>query len=175
MTIKKIIIAVAVLSCCILIYTAFIIRQPDHYKKRAAEAISAEYLGDDGIVLQRSSNDCGPSALKMLLEDEGIIVARDELERLVPLTEHGATMLDLRSAAEREGLILTGWKLSTDTLPHISYPAILFIRKNHYIVADSVVNNFVYARDPSIGRIRIPLDRIPRVWNGEALLILAQK
>jgi ABC-type bacteriocin/lantibiotic exporter with double-glycine peptidase domain len=155
----------------VLVYTAIIIRRSDHFKIRAAESISAEYLGDDGVVFQQASNDCGPSALKMLLDDAGIVVSRSEIERFVPLTEKGATMLDLRSAAQQKGVTLEGWKLSVDTLPDIRYPAILFIRKNHYIVADSIADNGLYARDPSIGRIWIPEKKISHIWNGEALLI----
>lgn len=172
--IRWLIVLVASMAFAVLVYTAIIIRQPDHFKFRAAKFISAEYLGDDGVVLQKASNDCGPSALKMLLDDAGIIVPQREIERLIPLTEHGATMLDLRSAAQQKGVTLVGWKLSVDTLPNIRYPAILFIRKNHYIVADSIADNGLYARDPSIGRIWIPEEKISHIWNGEALLIQSQ-
>lgn len=167
----KVVLISAALLFIVLLYIEIAIRRPDHFKIRSAELMSAEYLGDDGVVLQKSSNDCGPSALRMVLDDAGIITSSSAIEQIVPLSKRGATMLDLRSAAKQLGLKLEGWKLSIDSLPSINFPAILFIRKNHYIVADSVVRNSVYVRDPSIGRLRIPIDNISNIWKGEALLI----
>ncbi len=172
---EGIVLVAVALSFVILLYVGRVIRRPDHFKIRAAESMNAEYLGDDGVILQRNSNDCGLCALKMILDDAGIITSINTIEQSVLLTERGASMLDLKTAAGHLGLKLEGWKLSADSLLTITLPAILFIRQNHYVVADSVVNNNVYVRDPSIGRLRISVDKIGNIWKGEALIILALK
>lgn len=171
----KTLICITALAFGVLLYVGIIIQDPVHYKISSAEVLGAEYLGDDDVVFQKKFNDCGPSALRMVFDNLGIITSHNEIEQMVPLTKRGATMLDLESAAEQKGLILEGWNLSVDSLSTIAFPAILLITQNHYIVADSLVMGKLYFRDPSIGRLRIPLNKMDHIWNGEALVIHLQK
>ncbi len=129
-----------------------------------------EYLGRDGVVLQTTRNNCGPSALKMVLSSRGTNVPLQELESGIPLTEDGASMLALKDAAERYGVDAEGWKLAFDDLRTGPLPALAFVDRSHFVVVDSIVRHTVYLRDPGVGRLAVPEARFKERWSGETLI-----
>lgn len=132
---------------------------------------NAESLGIDGVVRQTKPNTCGPAALKMIFDHYGFASDLEELEKNAALTSEGISMMALKGIAEQHGLKAAGWKFSPDDLSGISFPAIFFVRGNHYIVADSFANaTGLYLRDPSCGRILVRREMLLHVWNGESIV-----
>jgi ATP-binding cassette subfamily B protein RaxB len=106
----------------------------------------------------------------MILDHYDIPSTTDEIERHVRLTARGSTMLSLQEMAELKGLTATGWRLSVEELASRPLPALLFVHRDHFVVADSVCGGQVFLRDPAIGRIRMPERKLMHIWNGETLL-----
>lgn len=128
------------------------------------------YLGNKGSILQSSANGCGPAAMKMIFDHYGIICTINEIRREIRVTAKGSTLLSLKELSESKGLHAEGWRFGLDDLPAMSFPALLFINGDHFVLADSITGGEVYLRDPAIGVIRIPSQRLARIWEGEALV-----
>jgi ABC-type bacteriocin/lantibiotic exporter with double-glycine peptidase domain len=94
-----------------------------------------------------------------------------EIEQTIRLNEKGSTMLALKEMSELKGLHAEGWRLARKDFSNISFPALLFIHDDHYVVADSIWNDNVFVRDPAIGRLRIPKGKLAQIWKGEILLL----
>jgi predicted double-glycine peptidase len=132
---------------------------------------NTESLGLDGVVRQTKPNTCGPAALKMILDHYGLVSNLEELENNSALTSEGISMMALKRIAEQYGLQAAGWKLSPNDLSGISFPAIFFVRGNHYVVADSFANaTGLYLRDPSCGRMLVRREMLFQSWSGESIV-----
>jgi ATP-binding cassette subfamily B protein len=127
-------------------------------------------LHDEDIALQNEENICGPIALKMIFDHYGINCLLPEIKSKVPLSKTGASMLALKNMAELKGLHAEGWRLTLEDLLEKRFPIILFVSGNHYVVADSVLNDTLFYRDPTYGKSRMPIETLPKIWNGETLV-----
>ena len=124
----------------------------------------------DEIRWQNKNSNCGPIALKMILDYYAVPSTLLEIETRVKLNSRGATMLAMKETAERKGLHAEGWRLTLRDLANIHFPVILFVNGDHYIVADSLFGETLFARDPSFGKIEVPLTRLSDHWKGETLI-----
>lgn len=129
-----------------------------------------EYSGNEGVVLQSKRNNCGPSALKMILDHHHIPSSVEEIERLVDLRENGSSMLALKRTAISKGLKTDGWKLSFEDFSLRPFPSLVYIRNDHFAVADSVVGDTIFIRDPAVGRLKMKKRKFLHVWRGETLI-----
>jgi hypothetical protein len=135
--------------------------------RRRDEKISAT---SEGALLQKNHNDCGPTALQMIFDYYGVPSSVHEIKAHVVLTEKGSTMLALKEMAELKGLSAEGWRLTPQDFSKISFPALLFVHNDHYLIADSIYDDSVFVRDPAIGRVGIPKGKLPQMWKGEVLV-----
>jgi ABC-type bacteriocin/lantibiotic exporter with double-glycine peptidase domain len=135
------------------------------------EYAGGEYQGTDGVLMQSSYNDCGPAVLQMIFDRYGIVSSVGEIERTVRLTGSGASMFSLKQMAEEKGLRAEGWRLTLGDLTKASFPLLLFVHNDHFVVADSIDNSMIFLRDPAIGRIKLPALNLPQIWRGETLII----
>jgi ABC-type bacteriocin/lantibiotic exporter with double-glycine peptidase domain len=140
-------------------------------REAASQEAGSEWLGFDGVVLQDKNNNCGPAALKMVLDRRGIKSSLGELERRVRLTRKGWSLQAVKKAAESYGLHADGWRLKPEELLREPFPVILHTKSNHFVVVDSSdAFGFLFVRDPSVGRIKIPRHKLTSFWTGEALV-----
>lgn len=143
---------------------------PDLHLRLAPMPDGSEYLGRDGVVMQTTRVNCGPSALKMVLEYHGVHIPLEKLESIIPVEEDGASMLALKRAAVHFGLETDGWRLVFDDLRTGPLPALVFVDRSHFVVVDSIRHHSVFLRDPGIGRLAVPETRFKERWRGETLL-----
>ncbi len=165
---KKIIAAIVLIaSVAGLSAICWFLQKPHADRILSAWMINAEYIGDDGIVMQTKHNSCGPSALKMIFDHYNISSSLKEIEQSVNLTQKGSSMLALKEMAELRGLKAEGWRFTLEDFLRSSFPSILYVNKDHYIVADSVsVDGNVYVCDPAIGKLRISKEKLNKIWGG---------
>ena len=136
-----------------------------------ARQLGGTYLGTDGVVMQDKSNNCGPAALKMVLERHGKVISLRELEKSVSAREGGWSMKALTEIAEQQGIRATGWMLSVEDLRGRPLPAILFVENRHFVVVDSVDGGgFCFVRDPALGRLKLHRKALNKIWTGKALV-----
>lgn len=148
-------------------------------------AIAAGYLayglgsgftdaGTEGVVRQRGSSDCGAAALQMVFAHFNVECDYERLASKLEIGSGGTSMLRLKRVAESEGLRCRGWRLAARDLNSIPLPAILFLRRNHFVVLDALdTGDGLFVRDPARGRLRITRRKLASIWRGEALLFSA--
>jgi ABC-type bacteriocin/lantibiotic exporter with double-glycine peptidase domain len=143
---------------------------PSFRQRLSAWYVGGEYEGNEGVLMQTRYNNCGPTALQMVFDYYKIPSTVDEIEQKVGLTEKGTTMLALKEIAELKGLHAEGWRLTLKDFMNSSFPLLLFVRHDHFVVADSICNHIVFLRDPAIGKVKIPTRKLSKIWQGEALV-----
>jgi len=133
-------------------------------------ARGTEYLGAEGVFFQRGSSDCGGAVLKMIFDRNGIKADYAEILRRLQTSTLGTAMLNMLDLARKEGLHCEGWRLAARDLPSIPLPAVLLLRRNHFVVLDSMDRNHVLLLDPARGRLRVSWRKLLSSWHGETLL-----
>lgn len=136
----------------------------------------SEYLDSEGVFFQQSHNDCSGAALKMIFDRFAVPMDYDRLMRKLQPGPEGATMLRIKETAESAGLRCSGWRLSLRDLTEIPLPAILLLRRRHFVVleaADAAAG--IRILDPVRGRLKLSARKLRSVWEGETLLFSPQK
>jgi predicted double-glycine peptidase len=130
-----------------------------------------QFLGRDGVFFQQSHSDCGGAALKMIFSHFCIPMDYGLLLQHLGTGPEGTTMLSIRQVAVAAGLRCEGWRLSPRDLPIIPLPAILLLRRSHFVVVERVnAAEGILILDPVRGKLRISVQKLLSVWKGETLL-----
>lgn len=148
-----------------------------------------EYLGREGVILQRGDLDCGVACLEMLLRCKGVTVSPDALAGMRLL--RGTSMLVLRDALMDLGVPSSGMRLrSVEALTALlsdGRRAIVSLDRNylsprlrrgnqrmpqlrHWVVVEAGDAKAVTLCDPAFGRVRLGLDAFATHWAGTALV-----
>ena len=142
------------------------------YRNLAAWLKGAEYKGTEGVILQTRKMNCGPVALKMVLDSLGINRKLTDIEDMIKLDETGSSLFDLMGYAESQGVHAETWRLNIDDLQSKPLPAVVFVEDGHFAVLDQInEHGEVILRDPAIGRLRIGKGAFNRIWKGETLIL----
>lgn len=121
------------------------------------------------VVRQQRRSDCGPAALKMVLNHWGIQdVTLAELEIATGTGPDGTSLLALKKAAEERGVTSQGLRLPVHRLREIPLPAIAHVHGDHFVVIRSTGDELVID-DPSLGRLRMSSRVFARSWDGVVL------
>ncbi len=175
MTNKKRCIGIATVVLAVgVVNSSWIFHLPDSTQEVPGWYGGGEYQGQEGVLMQTSYNDCGPASLQMIFDHYNIPCTLGEIERDVRLTGSGTTMLALKQMSELKGLHTEGWRLTLEDFFTASFPLLLFVHNDHFVVADSICDHMIFLRDPAIGRVKIRATDLPKIWRGEAL-VFAQK
>jgi len=163
---------------CVAGFVVIIIflQTPNANKNIAAWMMHADYLGNEGVLLQTKSSNCGPVVLKMIFDHYDISSSLKEIEQCIELTKEGTSMLELKEMAEIKGLKAEGWCFTLEDFLRSSFPSILYVNEDHYIVADSVsTDGSIYVSDPAIGKLRVSKKNLNKIWKGETLIFYGNK
>lgn len=126
-------------------------------------------IGDStGVVRQVDRSDCGPAALKMILDHYGVKSSVEELRAQAGTKDTGTTLLALKETAEGKGLKSAGWRMSLEDLSRLEMPVIALVRGDHFVVVRSIGEEIV-VDDPSLGRLRMSERVFRSAWNGVVL------
>jgi predicted double-glycine peptidase len=146
-------------------------RHRETLKKVHAWMMGARFIADNGVVLQRQNNDCGPAALKMILAGRGIECPLSDLISDLRLTPRGTSMLNLRLESTKLGVPAKSWTVQPKDLPRVPLPAIAFMNKNHFVVIRKfIAPKVLEVDDPALGRLYWPLGAFQKAWSGETLV-----
>ncbi len=168
---RKRCIGIAIVVFAAVIVNSFWIFRLPSVKQHPSDLFGGgEDQGTEGVLMQTRYNNCGPAALQMIFDHFKISSSLDEIERSVRVARNGTTMLSLKQMAELKGLHAEGWRLTLNDFLNTSFPLLLFVHNDHFVVADSIRNNMVFLRDPAIGKVRIATTNLPKIWGGEALV-----
>ncbi len=129
-----------------------------------------EYLGNEGVFFQQDASDCGVAALKMIFDRYGVRADYEQIRNRLQTRASGTDMFNMRELAREEGLASEGWRLAPRDLPAIPLPAILLVRRNHFVVMERVDSGRALILDPARGRLRLSWRKLLCLWHGETLL-----
>jgi predicted double-glycine peptidase len=119
---------------------------------------------------------CGPVSLYHALLALGVPSSLDAVVSECSLTPEGTSMLDLRNAAERMGLIADGRTLDWAELKEAEGVAVLYVKGNHFIFSNShptprnLDDNEILIKDGNATSI-ISKDQLMDIWKGETLVL----
>lgn len=160
-------------GCLPAIAALFVLRDPVEASRRFYRwRLGGEILASDDVVLQEYRNDCGPAALKMILEHCGVAISLEECRREVGLKSRGTSMLRLLEIAERHGIRARGMRYDLNRLEEIPTPLIAYLRIGHFVVVEKIdcETREVFIKDPAVGRLRLSADEFANLWTGESLV-----
>lgn len=114
------------------------------------------------VVKQSGYNDCGVACLKMIanfynIQDSIPIIKLDEQ---IKTKKQGASLAEMIDCAKALNLKADGWKLTAHDLLSCNLPIIYIINDAHYVVIDSISNDFFYIRDSLEGKQKIPKEKM---------------
>ncbi len=122
---------------------------------------------------------CGPNSLWIAAQRLGVQADLDEVIQASGIGERGATLWNLKLAAEQLGLHAEGVRMTWDELCALENPAVLFVRPDHFVCVDPS------ERDSEMDALRIhdlplPASWITREgleskWSGETLVLSDNK
>lgn len=173
---RRKLLAIIGLAFALILMTGFtsavyVLNSPSLLRRATAWWIGAQYLGTNGVLMQTQANNCGPASLKMIFDHYGIPSTVDGLDTDAELTYKRTSMLTLKEMAEKRGLGAEGWRYTMDDFMHLKMPAIVFVRGDHFAVADSVTSDgFIILSDPAVGKVKIAANNFQRIWKGETLV-----
>jgi len=121
-----------------------------------------------GIVMSSTTSNCGPAALATLMQKFGINVTQDELAIFAGTDTTGTTMSGLIQAAQNEGLIAQGFKLSVDELVTGNIVFLTINGRGHWCIITSINDTTVYLEDSDFGNINMTLANFTADYLGNA-------
>jgi predicted double-glycine peptidase len=129
-------------------------------------------LGQDGVVLQRAANDCGPAALANLLILMGVTPPPlDSIALLAGTTAQGTSLGALARAAAVLGQPARVLRFVPARVAAGAPPTLVWIGRSHFVVlAARSAGGVLTVVDPQIGRYRVPEAAFAKDWSGEALV-----
>ncbi len=158
-----------ILITVILMSFSIIIESSTNSKSNPLISLGAEYLNDDEVILQKSGNDCGPSVLKMIFNFYKIDISLEKIKKRI-LKKNGTNMLDIKRMAEKSGLKVFAYKMGMQDLKKVKNPAILYLKKKHFVVLEKITNDRLIVLDPGKGRLAIKFERFLTIWSGKILI-----
>ncbi len=120
---------------------------------------------------QTGASDCGQAVLAMILDYYVVDYSRHQLRLLIGEAAGGTTMETLCTAARACGLEAAGFDAPAHVLGRIPVPAILHLRRGHFVVLEGVDNDAVSIVDPASGRQVVSMAVLRRHYSGCALVL----
>lgn len=137
------------------------------------------------VIRQQYDFSCGSAAVAtMLTYHYGRPTAeRDAFARMWEagnqdlIRKVGFSMLDMKSYLTSMGFKAEGYRLGMEKLPSLARPAIVLLDLNgfkHFVVVKGVKGDRVLVGDPMRGLSEYSRDDFAKLWNGIALIIVAE-
>ena len=124
------------------------------------------------LTIQRETNDCGPTCLKMITDFYGLKFGLTYLKRKFKMTKAGVSMLDIHKAAETIGFESTGIKITIEQLKKIvqDIPVIFHYNENHFVIIYKTPRpqkkGKFFVADPSQGLVKYKEEEFLKFWSG---------
>jgi len=126
-------------------------------------------------VADRPDRDCGPRALSVVCNRLGVRTTREEIRELSRMQPDGATLLDLKRAAQALGLRSTGMVVNVARLRRMRLPVVAHTGEDHFVAVINADRQGVDYIDGDFGRLHLDWDQFALIWKGVILTVDAQK
>lgn len=130
-----------------------------------AHAAERKPLSGDETVSPR----CGADCLAYLLWLSGYKVPPEEVLGAFNGVDDGVMLLEIRRAASKFGLELTGWRGTDKGIDQLRLPAILSTRNTHFVIVVNSSGTDYVVIDPPYSVRLVPKRNLVLMWSGYAL------
>lgn len=120
-------------------------------------------------ILQQAQVECGAASLGMVLAHFGRWETLDTLRVACGVSRDGANAVAIMTAAEDFGLQPEGHRGTYEDLNGLSVPAIVWVRRSHFVVLEGAANGVHHINDPARGRYSLPTDEFAAMYSGAAI------
>lgn len=120
-------------------------------------------------LLQQAQVECGAASLGMILAHFGRWETLENLRHACGVTRDGANAVAIMQAAEDYGLEPEGRRGTVDDLDGISVPAIVWVRRSHFIVLEGAHGGTFHVNDPAKGRYQLTTEEFTELYSGGVL------
>ncbi len=128
------------------------------------------FLGAEGVILQKSKNDCGVAATKNIVKHFGY--EPSGVDTLLKVTANaGVNLLDIKNALKSYNLTGNGFKTTIQEINTLPLPMIAHWEGNHFVVVEKVEDNDITVIDPAMGRVRYRKSRFAEHWTSVVLSV----
>ena len=121
------------------------------------------------VIFQSEYTECGLAAIAMIASAHGYIVDLPSLRARYPVSFRGTTLQDIVSIADDIGLETRAISCDVDALKHVSLPAILHWRMNHFVVLVKCRKDSYLLHDPAHGRVSVSAEEMSKSFTGVVL------
>ncbi len=113
--------------------------------------------------------ECSAASLAMVLAHDGKWVPLSDLRHTLGISRDGATALDIVKGAEKYGLKSGGTIGGFDKLQGVAVPAIIWIRRSHFVVLEGAHDGKFYINDPGSGRYKFNAQQMQEQFSDAVL------
>jgi predicted double-glycine peptidase len=124
---------------------------------------------EEGSIIPGDQVTCGIQCLYLLCKLQGVPANMDDLLSTVPHKEERISMLDLKKTAENLGFICHGYEVDFEGLKQLQLPAIVHLKKTHYMLLLSIEPESVKVADPPSRLLEISRKEFIEEWSGYIL------
>lgn len=107
------------------------------------------------VILQMSRMECGAACLSMIFQYHKLSISLTKCRDIIGSGRDGVSALELKSAAEKNGLAVGAYRVDWDELQLITEPAIAHWNTSHFVIIEKVFTDHAQIVDPAIGRIKL--------------------
>lgn len=120
-------------------------------------------------ILQMTEVECGAASLCMILAQLGKWVPLSSMREACGISRDGATARDLVDAAQGFGLVGAGHVGDNSKLVDLQMPAIIWIRRSHFVVLEGAKDGTYWINDPAAGRYEWSATEFGENYSGAAV------
>lgn len=120
-------------------------------------------------ILQIEAVECGAACLGMVLAHWGKWIPLEELRIETGVSRDGVSAIEVLHAARRFGLEAHGHRVDAAHLDGMSVPAIIWWRRNHFVVLEKAKNGKFRLNDPAFGRRVVDSEEFLECYSGAAI------
>jgi ATP-binding cassette, subfamily B, bacterial len=119
-------------------------------------------------IIQLEGKDCGPTCIQIMCRYFGRDIPIQQLRILSETTKNGSNLNGLQKAFQELGCETVAVKIRYEELKKANNPAIVYWKKNHFVVVYKATEDTVYISDPERGLWKLPVEEFIKNWTGVA-------
>ncbi|MFB2831533.1 peptidase domain-containing ABC transporter [Aeromonas jandaei] len=122
-------------------------------------------------ILQDEVSECGLACIAMIVNAKGGNTSLFELRRKYEVSKDGLSLYQLIKILGEFNINSSALSGTYQQLKDLNTPSILFWNKSHFVILESVNNDYVTVVDPAMGRKTYTLDEVQYYFSSVALEI----
>lgn len=120
-------------------------------------------------ILQMAEVECGAASLAMILAQWGRWVPSQEMRAACGISRDGATALDIVKAGRHYGVEGHGHIGDVSKLSGLEMPAIIWLRRSHFVVLEGAKDGVFSLNDPANGRYSYDAEEFVENYSGAVI------